>query len=112
MKLEKKESTRLLQLYPDRVPIICHDINEKDLMKIKKYKYLAPDTLSFSQFQYVVRREMKLKPEQAIFFFINKKYIASSSDIIGQLYDKYKDPTHGFLYIVYSYENTFGNNIF
>jgi GABA(A) receptor-associated protein len=107
MKLDQRESKRLLQLYPDRIPVICHHVDDDENM-IKKYKYLTPDTITFSQFQFVVRREMKFKPEQAIFFFINKKYIPSSTEMMGVLYDKHKDPTHGFLYIVYSYENTFG----
>jgi GABA(A) receptor-associated protein len=49
---------------------------------------------------------MQLPPEKALFLFING-FIPSTSQHIGDIYSFHKDQD-GFLYIIYSYENTFG----
>ena len=101
------ESSRVLTKYPDRKPIICEKSNsQKDLPDIDKKKYLIPDELTMGQFIYVIRKRMKLKPEEALFLFINNKIISSTA-IIGHLYYQEKDQD-GFLYIQYAKENTFG----
>jgi len=102
-----EESSRVLIKYPDRRPIICEKSpNQKDLPNIDKKKYLVPIDLSMGQFIYVIRKRMNLRPEEAIFLFVNNQIISGTS-IIGQVYDYGKDPD-GFLYIQYSKENVFG----
>jgi GABA(A) receptor-associated protein len=49
---------------------------------------------------------MLLQPEKAIFLFINGS-IPISSQMLGNIYELNKE-NDGFLYIVYSFENTFG----
>jgi GABA(A) receptor-associated protein len=89
------------------VPIICHHIHYNENMDERKIKYLVPESLSFAQFQYVIRKNEKLTSHDALYFYVNKKIIPCSSTLIGQLYEKYKG-NHGFLYIIYANENTFG----
>lgn len=102
-----EESCRILIKYPDRRPIICEKApNQKDLPNIDKKKYLVPYDLSMGQFIYVIRKRINLRPEEAIFLFVNNQIISGTS-IIGQIYDYGKDPD-GFLYIQYSKENVFG----
>lgn len=96
------ESHRLLVKYPYRVPIICESKNNI----LDKNKYLVPLDLTLGQFQYVIRRRMRLPQEKALFLFINGN-IFNSSQLISSLYDQEKDED-GFLYINYSFENTFG----
>ena len=102
------ESLRVIRDYPDRVPIICErsNINTIDCPYIDKKKYLVPRDLTLGQFLYVIRRRLKLTAEKALFLFIANK-IHASSQRIDYLYNVYKD-NDGFLYISYSYENTFG----
>jgi GABA(A) receptor-associated protein len=101
------ESSRILEKYPDRIPIICEKVKGKnDLPDIDKNKYLVPFDLTIGQFMFVIRKRIHLKSEEALFVFIND-FIPSSSYILGQIYDQYKDPD-GFIYINYSKENTFG----
>jgi len=101
------ESSRVLAKYPDRKPIICEKLpNQFDLPNIDKRKYLVPNDLTIGQFLYVIRKRMRLKPEQALCLFINYK-IVSSSEHIGQIYHQEKD-SDGFLYMQYSKENVFG----
>ena len=96
------ESQRLIAKYPDRVPIIC----ESKINILDKNKFLVPVDLTLGQFQFVIRKRMKLSPDKALFLFINEK-IYNHSQLIFSLYDQEKD-IDGFLYINYGFENTFG----
>ena len=101
------ESTRILAKYPDRKPIICEkSFNQIDLPNIDKRKYLVPNDLTVGQFLYVIRKRMRLTPNQSLCLFINYKMV-SSSEHMGQVYHQEKDPD-GFLYIKYSKDNVFG----
>lgn len=103
----KKESSSIMEKYPDRVPIIC-ERNPKDTRTpiIGRTKYLVPADLTVGQFLSVVRKYIKVNDNQAIFLFVNG-YIPLTSQIIRNLYDYSKDED-GFLYIIYALENTFG----
>lgn len=109
--LEKRiqESSKIMGKYPDRVPIICekNQAQKNDIPEIDKTKFLVPQDLSVGQFVYVIRRRLKLPPEKALFLFVGKRTIAPTTEIIGNLYEKYKDED-GFLYTLYSGENAFG----
>lgn len=103
----KQESTRILQKYPDRIPIIVHRVEGNTTVSdIDKKKYLVPNDLTVGQFMYVIRKRINLEPEQAIFIFINGTLPATST-LVSQIYDEQKDDD-GFLYVEYSGENTFG----
>ena len=66
--------------------------------------------LTVGQFMSVIRKRMYLKPELALYIFINGS-IPSNSTILQNLFLDYKDDD-GFLYINYDVENTFGNDYF
>lgn len=102
-----EESSRVLLKYPDRKPVICEK-SKKDskLPDIDKKKYLVHNELSIGQFIYVIRKRMNLRPEEAIFLFINNKIISTTSTI-QEIYYQEKDED-GFLYIEYAKENVFG----
>lgn len=102
-----QESSRILQKYPERIPIICEKSkNSNNVPDLDKSKYLVPSDLTIGQFMFVIRKRMKLSSEQAIFLFVNNS-IPSTNAIIYEIYHSYKDED-GFLYITYSGENTFG----
>ena len=101
----KNESSRIRAKYIDHIPVIV-DKGDNIKENINKQKFLVPYNFTVGQFIYVIRRRINLPPEKAIFVFINH-VIPNVSDSIGQIYDKYKDED-GFLYVVYTSENTFG----
>lgn len=103
-----RDSTNILFKYPDRVPIICERAKtaNEDCPIIDKNKYLVPRDLTMGQFISVIRKRLKISPEKGVFLFVNST-IATSSTTIGSLYDLYRDEDN-FLYISYSFENTFG----
>ena len=110
------ESTRIMQKYPDRIPVICeHAQSANPLPHDSKKKFLIPRDMTVGQFLYVIRRRVKLPPEQALFLFVVKQerdntlsnVLAPTSQIIETVYEQYKDRDH-FLYFSVASENTFG----
>lgn len=103
-----RETTKILYLHPERVPVICERASAapNDCPKIDKNKYLVPRDFSLGQFIYTIRKRLNLEPEKAIFLFVNGS-IMPLSLIFNVIYESCKSPD-GFLYITYSFENTFG----
>ena len=102
----KKESSKIIKRYPSRVPIIVEKKAGCSLRDIEKNKYLAPGDMSMSQFIFTVRRRIKLEPSEAIFLTVNGSLMSGGS-LISDVYESKKDKD-GFLYMIYSSENTFG----
>ena len=102
----KLESSRILKKYPDRIPIIVLKNDSCNLPTIDKHKYLVPKDMSFSQFIFVIRKRIQLDPSQSLFTVINGKLV-NGSTTVGVIYNDLKD-NDGFLYVVYTSENTFG----
>ena len=101
------ESKQILSKYPLRIPIICEKHkNQTYLPSLNKVKYIVPSSLTIGQLMCVIRNQLKLRSDVAIFLTIDG-YIPRTTSLIGELYEtsKYAD---GFLYIEYSGENTFG----
>jgi GABA(A) receptor-associated protein len=100
------ESYRILERYPDRIPVICECVGE-GVPDIDRKKYLVPSDITMAQFLYIIRKRIKIKPEQSIYIFVAGSTIVSGSQSMSTIYDGYKD-LDGFLYTSYSGENTFG----
>ncbi len=100
------ESTNIMQKYKDRIPIIVEKYKQSDLPNIDKSKYLVPRDMNLGQFIYIIRKRIKLESHQALFVTING-VLCSSSTIVSELYENNKDED-GFLYMIYTSENTFG----
>jgi len=105
------EAQRILEKYPDRIPIILNKAKNSKIDDINKKKFLIPKDLTVGQFLFVIRKKINLKPEIAVFLFTNNS-IPSTNEMIGNLYANNKSED-GFLYMEYSGENTFGffNNL-
>ena len=102
------ESTRIMEKYPDRVPIICEKWgNDSEIPDIDRKKYLVPMDLSIANFMYVIRKRLKVSPDKGIYLFVNDHIMPTTSSLVSQYYEQYKDPD-GFLYVAYSGESTFG----
>ena len=102
------ESRRILDKYPDKIPIICErsNITSDDCPYIDKTKYLVPNDLTLGQFLFIIRKRMKLPPEKALFLSTNNN-ILNSTQQLNYIYQNYKEDDN-FLYITYSFENTYG----
>ena len=100
------ESNKIIEKYPDRIPIIVEKSADSNLKDIDKQKYLVPKELTFSQFLYIIRKRIHLNEAEALFIFINNKLVPSNKSM-NEVYDVDKDED-GFLYVTYTNENTFG----
>uniref|UniRef100_A0A6C0ESJ8 Autophagy-related protein n=1 Tax=viral metagenome TaxID=1070528 RepID=A0A6C0ESJ8_9ZZZZ len=100
------ESSRIMEKYPNRIPIICEYVG-RGVLDIDRKKYLVPLDLSMAGFLYVIRQRIKIKPEQSIYLFVGDSVMVTGNQTLGTVYEKYKD-LDGFLYTCYSGENTFG----
>lgn len=99
------EATKVKQKFPDRVPVIV-EVGSTDLPVLDKNKYLIPRDLTVGQFIYILRKRIKLSPENAIFVFVNNK-LPATSETIGNIYEKEKEPDN-FAYFLVKSETTFG----
>lgn len=101
------QSFRLIKRFPEKYPVIIDRISRRD-PKLDKNKYLIPNDQTLSQVIYLLRKRLRLTPEQAIFFFSDGTLL-SGNMTISQIHHlsalKYND---GFTYLFYSLENTFG----
>jgi GABA(A) receptor-associated protein len=95
--------------YPDRVPVIVERYgNVKFLPKTGHRKFLVPLDISTTLFVAEIRKKIKIEHETAIWFFVgSKNSLLPSGQPMFQIYNKYADED-GFLYMIYSEENSFG----
>ena len=105
---ERKDAVHtIFKKYPDRIPVCVYKNKGRDIPDIDKEKYLVPSDLSIGQFLYVIRKRIKLKPEQALYIFFNNEMVNTSMSI-KEVYHLHKDKDDEMLYAMYSTENTFG----
>lgn len=102
----QQESKRILDKYPDRLPVICEVSSQNKEFELDKKKYLLPNDLSLGQFNYVIRKRIKISAQQALFLFVDN-ILPPTNEMMINLYNNYKDDD-GFLYVTISSENTFG----
>jgi GABA(A) receptor-associated protein len=108
MVLPPGEAERLHAKFPGRVPVLVlrHRGAAPDVPRLPKSKFLVPRDLSLGQFIYVVRNQMKLSSEKALFIFVGN-CLPTTGTLMSELYAQYKSPD-GFLRVVYTSESTFG----
>lgn len=100
----KEESSRVLEKYSNRVPVIL-DVY-KNQIELSKCKYLIPVNMTAAEFMFSLREKIKLSPEHALYMFI-KKNLVTGHNTMGETYNEYKD-ADGFLYCTLAREATFG----
>ena len=53
------ESSKIIERYPDRIPIIVEKNKKSKIKDIDKNKFLVPNDMTLGQFMYVVRKRIK-----------------------------------------------------
>lgn len=115
----RAESKKIRDKYSDRIPIIVTPSgNAAKNHPIEKEKFLVPTDLTLAQFVYVIRKRIKLNAEEALWVFVHNtdgtETLPPTSSSLSAIYQEHvelckdDDEWDGFLYIVYSGENTFG----
>lgn len=103
----QKEASDIRTRQPDRVPVICEKGESSSIPQIDKIKFLVPSDLTTGQFLYVIRKRMNMSSSQALFVLTERGTMPPTSATIMEIYSKDK-AEDGFLYLVYTGENTFG----
>ena len=101
----KTEADKILNKYENRVPVILesHDNN----IKLDKCKFLVPGDITVGKFVYIIRKRVKLNPNEAIYLFTPPGMLPSTMELMSKLYHEHKDPDN-FLYLTINTEATFG----
>ena len=108
-KKNSAETERLFCKYPDRVPVIV--ITCDDLV-IDKAKFLVPNSLTFGQLMYTIRKRLdmtnsrQLGPQEALYGLVDRCMVPTSQ-LIMQTYQRSRH-SDGMLYVYIHRENTFG----
>lgn len=97
--------------YPGRVPVFVLRGRGIDpsFPGLPKPKFLVPRDLTFGQFSFIVRRQMVLPEEKALFLFCNNTLLLGSQ-LMSEVYASHKGPD-GALRVVYMSESTFGGGV-
>ena len=97
----------IFKKYPDRIPVCVYKNKGSNAPDIDKEKYLVPGDLTVGQFLYVIRKRIKLKPEEALYIYFNGNLV-NTGVTIKEVYYTHKDKDDEMLYALYATENTFG----
>lgn len=98
-----EESKNIIDKYPNRIPVI---VESKEFV-LEKHKYLVPKSLTMGGFLHLLKKKIELKPEEAVFLFVNNKYPLINSTM-EELYENEKSEC-GFLFIHLARESVFGS---
>ena len=107
-KITPDELANILKKHPGKIPLYITKANNSTtpIPDIKKHKFLVPEEFTMANIQHTIRLWLKLKPEEAIFLFINNSIPPHGVSMI-ELYQRYMS-RDGLLRITYTSENTFG----
>ena len=104
----RRDCDKIRNQFQDKIPIICEKDPKSNLKDIDKTKYLVPSDLTVAQFNFMIRKRIEIAQEASFFLLVNGKYSITGDTNLAEIYDKYKDPEDGFLYIAYASELTWG----
>ena len=107
-KITQAELDNILKKHPGKVPLYITKATNATttIPDIKKHKFLVPEDFTIANIQHTIRLWLKLKPEEAIFLFINDSIPPHGVSML-ELYHTYMS-RDGLLRITYTSENTFG----
>jgi len=115
--LRIKESKRVLAKHTDKVPVIIEPANGNQPKLQSGAKHLVPASMTMQGLLVFVRRGLPdLPAQEALSLFIESQsangkleaILVPMSSTVGTVYNTRRSED-GFLYIVYSLENTFGS---
>ena len=97
---------KIKEKYPDKVPIIVHEIHPD--LELSRRKYLVPKDITYGHLLHTIRSKMKnLKSSEALYILAGSKYaFVPISQTIGSTYEEYNE--NGFILLTITKENTFG----
>ena len=102
----KEQIEKALKQNKDCIPVYIEPDSSVTTPLIKKQKYMFSNGCTFDRLVYTIRKRVNLKPDQALFCFVNNT-IPKNNSLISEIYKEHKNKD-GVLVVVYSLESTFG----
>lgn len=97
---------RIRTHHPNRIPIFISRHPNANIAELPKKKFLVPHDATVGQFIWVVRNNLKLPPDKAMFVFV-RNTLPPTSATLREIYAQYKSED-GALRMVYTSESVFG----
>ncbi|CAD8123550.1 unnamed protein product [Paramecium sonneborni] len=104
----KKRVQEQLAKYPEMIPVIVEKIPGCKLPQLQKVKFLVNSSFSFNEFKNTIKKKLQLDEKTSTLFMYCGKSLMNEHDKLRNIYDQYKDPEDGFLYLQYADAETFG----
>ncbi|XP_006642471.1 gamma-aminobutyric acid receptor-associated protein-like 1 [Lepisosteus oculatus] len=104
--VRRAEGQRIREKHPDKIPIIVERVARARVPDLQKKKYLVPSDLTVGQFCFLIRQRISLRPEEALFFFVDNA-LPPSGATLAQIYQDHHAEDL-FLYVAYSDESVYG----
>jgi hypothetical protein len=103
-----QQAQKFKERFPNNVPLVIQRDERSTLPPDLHNKlFLAPLTLTASQFIVLIRRQTKLPKTHAMVLFAESKRLVTSDITISELYDKFS-AQDGFLYLLCTDHPAFG----
>ena len=74
-------------MHPDRVPIICERSETSKIPYVDKVKYMVPQDMQAFHFIFMVRKRIKLRQVDSLFFYTNGRNIINANSLMGDIYN-------------------------
>ena len=58
----------------------------------------------------MIRKRIEISQEAAFYLLANGRFSITGDSLLSEIYERYKDPEDGFLYIAYASELTWGKD--
>ena len=101
----QKESKRILNSYPDKVPVICEkDPYSKYAKTLECSQYLVPFDTTVEQFLFMIKKKLGLGSSSGIFLITVKGSRLFGEEKMKDIYHFYKDSEDNLLYLIYMRE--------
>lgn len=109
--LSPGELHKIRDKFPGKVPIFVFKSPNcgRELPDIQKKKYLVSSHFTLGHLLFIIRKQLSLAPEKALFLFVNNT-LPAASQTIAELYAQHRS-FDGALRIYYTSESTFGSDM-
>ncbi|CAG9324599.1 unnamed protein product [Blepharisma stoltei] len=102
------EANHLLETHPTKLPVIVEPIlSKKNSYGAIQNRFLVPQSYTFHEFIFHLRRRLELDRTDALYVLISKKHLPVLDRNMISIYEEFQDPD-GFLYVNYSSEAILG----
>ena len=107
LRKRKEEFKKIKFSHPNMIPAIVQPMNVDKKQTMNNFKFLVPKAYSFQEFQFNIRKRIKLAKSATLFLVVGEKQVPALDKSMLNVDKEFKDPD-GFLYIYYSIESNFG----